>query len=323
MQAFSFQWQAPRPLPSGTSSEAKVAPKFKRNKITAAQQEQLVAAFEQDNFLGFDERQQLAERLGMAPRSVQIWFQNRRQRFVKTGQRSSRLPDDHEHAAITFEDAGESDPEHSMTGAPHGVPPGQAISVPQAPITSSASLAAAPSPAAPKTTASLSAARAPTPTGTSTAGLQWIPINFAPTPSAQESHPTCADPPWMNTRPPLSDGVPASTFSATSMPHPATSAPGMHDLQRVVQQLVSGDGSLPPIQGTQANAPRADNADLPAMVSRLGSLLFEAGDRPTGQIPPDETLPHALAMLPKAISAGYVSPEAANLLQQQLLHIAS
>ena len=37
--------QAPRPLPSGTSSEAKVAPKFKRNKITAAQQEQLVAAF--------------------------------------------------------------------------------------------------------------------------------------------------------------------------------------------------------------------------------------------------------------------------------------
>ena len=96
MQA--FQWQAPSVIVASSASEAKVAPKFKRNKITAAQQEQLVAAFEQDNFLGFDERQQLAERLGMAPRSVQIWFQNRRQRFVKPAQRSNRLPDEHEHS---------------------------------------------------------------------------------------------------------------------------------------------------------------------------------------------------------------------------------
>ena len=44
----------------------------------------MIQAFEEDSLPDFEKRQALAARLGMSPRSVQIWFQNRRQRLKPT-----------------------------------------------------------------------------------------------------------------------------------------------------------------------------------------------------------------------------------------------
>jgi len=58
-------------------------PKFKRCKITRPQLNILMQHFEDDPLPSFEKRQSIATRLGMTPRSVQIWFQNRRQRLLK------------------------------------------------------------------------------------------------------------------------------------------------------------------------------------------------------------------------------------------------
>ena len=44
----------------------------------------LVKSFEEEPLPNFDQRQAMAKHLGMTPRSVQIWFQNRRQRLKPT-----------------------------------------------------------------------------------------------------------------------------------------------------------------------------------------------------------------------------------------------
>ena len=56
---------------------------------------------------GFDARQKLAHHLGMAPRSVQIWFQNRRQRLLKPSLRG---------------DGGEGIGSDELGGVPEGDP---------------------------------------------------------------------------------------------------------------------------------------------------------------------------------------------------------
>jgi len=64
----------------------------------------LIDSFEQEPLPNFAQRQTLSQRLGMTPRSVQIWFQNRRQRLKPSAQkrdsagqplvgRSGSLPD--------------------------------------------------------------------------------------------------------------------------------------------------------------------------------------------------------------------------------------
>jgi len=53
----------------------------KRCKITREQLAVLVKTFDEEPLPNFDQRQSLAKMLGMTPRSVQIWFQNRRQRL--------------------------------------------------------------------------------------------------------------------------------------------------------------------------------------------------------------------------------------------------
>lgn len=47
----------------------------------------LIDSFEQEPLPNFDQRQTLSQRLGMTPRSVQIWFQNRRQRLKPSAQK--------------------------------------------------------------------------------------------------------------------------------------------------------------------------------------------------------------------------------------------
>ena len=46
-------------------------------------------SFEEEPLPNFDQRQALAKMLGMTPRSVQIWFQNRRQRLKPMQSKSS------------------------------------------------------------------------------------------------------------------------------------------------------------------------------------------------------------------------------------------
>ena len=53
----------------------------KRCKISREQLSVLINSFEEEPLPNFDQRQAMAKQLGMTPRSVQIWFQNLRQRL--------------------------------------------------------------------------------------------------------------------------------------------------------------------------------------------------------------------------------------------------
>ena len=61
----------------------------KRCKISREQLSVLINSFEEEPLPNFDQRQALAKMLGMTPRSVQIWFQNRRQRLKPMQSKSS------------------------------------------------------------------------------------------------------------------------------------------------------------------------------------------------------------------------------------------
>ena len=67
--------------PGGGSDGGDGAPRPKRCKISREQLTVLINSFEEEPLPNFDQRQALAKMLGMTPRSVQIWFQNRRQRL--------------------------------------------------------------------------------------------------------------------------------------------------------------------------------------------------------------------------------------------------
>lgn len=73
-----------------TSPRDSKIPKFKRCKISRPQLLVLMQYFEDDPLPSFDKRQALAGQLGMSPRSVQIWFQNRRQRLLKPLRQAER-----------------------------------------------------------------------------------------------------------------------------------------------------------------------------------------------------------------------------------------
>ncbi|KAI8139801.1 Homeodomain-like protein [Fennellomyces sp. T-0311] len=62
--------------PASPKSEKK---KIKRKRATAKQVQVLNQVFEQTLFPSTQLRMQLGKELGMSPRTVQIWFQNRRQ----------------------------------------------------------------------------------------------------------------------------------------------------------------------------------------------------------------------------------------------------
>lgn len=62
----------------------------KRCKISHNQLAVLFDEFEHEPLPSFDQRQLLAQRLGMTPRSVQIWFQNRRQRLKSISQKGEK-----------------------------------------------------------------------------------------------------------------------------------------------------------------------------------------------------------------------------------------
>ena len=75
---------APTQQPHGAAEEPPAPARPKRCKISREQLEVLVKSFEEEPLPNFDQRQAMAKHLGMTPRSVQIWFQNRRQRLKPT-----------------------------------------------------------------------------------------------------------------------------------------------------------------------------------------------------------------------------------------------
>ncbi|PRP87806.1 hypothetical protein PROFUN_04280 [Planoprotostelium fungivorum] len=51
-----------------------------RKKFTCEQREELLSEYKGQPYPSLHRRQELAERMNMSPRSIQIWFQNKRQR---------------------------------------------------------------------------------------------------------------------------------------------------------------------------------------------------------------------------------------------------
>jgi len=81
------------PLQAGEEPGADgAASRPKRCKISREQLAVLIKSFEEEPLPNFDQRQAMAKQLGMTPRSVQIWFQNRRQR-LKPISKSVSAPD--------------------------------------------------------------------------------------------------------------------------------------------------------------------------------------------------------------------------------------
>ena len=80
----SNSWSSSDTVPlqyAGESSADSDANRPKRCKISREQLHILIKSFEEEPLPNFDQRQTLARGLSMTPRSVQIWFQNRRQRL--------------------------------------------------------------------------------------------------------------------------------------------------------------------------------------------------------------------------------------------------
>jgi len=86
----SNSWSSAETLPApsqeqlGGADEPSAPARPKRCKISREQLDVLVKSFEEEPLPNFDQRQAMAKHLGMTPRSVQIWFQNRRQRLKPT-----------------------------------------------------------------------------------------------------------------------------------------------------------------------------------------------------------------------------------------------
>jgi len=92
----SHSWSStstePLPLQSdslGDAASPSAENRPKRCKISHEQLSVLIKSFDEEPLPNFDQRQSLAKLLGMTPRSVQIWFQNRRQRLKPVVQKLS------------------------------------------------------------------------------------------------------------------------------------------------------------------------------------------------------------------------------------------
>lgn len=94
----------PAPLAPEQNSESPSAASTdgrpKRCKISREQLQVLIKSFEDEPLPNFDQRQALAKTLDMTPRSVQIWFQNRRQRLKPLQPKQSDSSGGRSHSPI-------------------------------------------------------------------------------------------------------------------------------------------------------------------------------------------------------------------------------
>lgn len=78
--------------------DAHLKPSEKKRRLTAAQVQFLEKSFEAENKLEPERKMQLAKELGLQPRQVAIWFQNRRARF-----KNKQLERDYDSLRISFD----------------------------------------------------------------------------------------------------------------------------------------------------------------------------------------------------------------------------
>ncbi|KAF8514252.1 hypothetical protein BU17DRAFT_68492 [Hysterangium stoloniferum] len=102
----------PAELPSPSSDRAPDEPmvKKKRKRADANQLRVLNATYQRTAFPSTQERESLAKELDMSPRSVQIWFQNKRQSMRQSRNQTNNLPPILHHAYST--NTGEPRPTH-------------------------------------------------------------------------------------------------------------------------------------------------------------------------------------------------------------------
>ena len=282
----------------------------------------VVCSFADDDPLpSFEKRQALAQQLGMTPRSVQIWFQNRRQRLLKPSMRlgegegaSGDLDGDIDDGAATGSVIGADalaglsqhggNPNNPWSGsgrtaATAGV--GTATSPKLAGNNGSSAYHAPPNPPSPQRQPQL---LSPALTAAAAASQDMPP--GAPPGLAALTLPPSLDPSAAaNCQPD------ASSAQRPAHPYPVTAAHLVHafaPLLRGEQQTQDPGGGI------------SGHPSLPLLVSSLGSLMMgtASAGADSGLHDPRTGLPNALAMLPQAVAAGHVSPGAAALLMQAL-----
>lgn len=293
-------------------------PKFKRCKITREQLLGLIQSFDEEPFPTFERRQTLSRKLGMLPRSVQIWFQNRRQRLLKP-RGDGKEAADSEMAGADGEiagDGGDGDQEQASSRD------AGAAATPRKMSAGSSGGATNLTPAQRPIGISLMPNAFPV----------FVPVPVpAPVPAqaqAQAPVPTPAPAPASPTAQVINP-MDAGGIS-TSMTRESVSPPLVITDRKLLAnfRMHQAESDAPPSlvrsqssASTVLRSPSGGNSrfsssgkpeKLTGLVSRLGGLLMGNGD--PGSDLACGTLPHAIATLPKAVAAGHISPEAASLL---------
>jgi homeobox protein YOX1/YHP1 len=123
--------QSYTPPPISPTSTEEPAIKKKRKRADAAQLKVLNETYARTAFPSTEERAALAKQLDMTPRSVQIWFQNKRQSMRQTNRQSSTAGSSHQSFAVSVQDGGLDDlryeggitmTEPFLPGAPGEIP---------------------------------------------------------------------------------------------------------------------------------------------------------------------------------------------------------
>ena len=266
----------------------------------------------------------------MTPRSVQIWFQNRRQRLLKPQMRGEGEGGEGEFGEdeLNARDEGAVGAGALAGLAHHGSQQrSAAMQLQRTPST-----------------------EAPLAVHTNAMGLEVQEAGHAMQ-TGMDSRLQVGSPHYPSFVPPQSAGVPSaaqmmlqqmahaapqqgSLPSPSSHGQPSVAAPPPVSAQHpypvsgpvTAAHLVAAGVGAPLLRGEAAGVGGASALDgsqtgigaamsLPTLVSRLGTLMMGTACAPDLAL---GGLPHALAMLPQAVAAGHVSPGAAALLMQAL-----
>jgi len=291
------------------------------------------ALAEDDPLPTFDKRQALANQLGMTPRSVQIWFQNRRQRLLNKPELAAAsgtmiVSGEHE------EDTAAGGSVYGMAMSDDGSPRISSVEPPKRGPWGTPEHMAANGPAthehSPQALPPAKQQQPPPP-------LQHWEQNFAHARQQQPSSPPFGQQgPFQQHLLAQQSALPSpavhQTQPGSAHPFPVTAAhlvhacaPLLRGAQPQQQHLQQPEHHASPSPQPQlplscAPGPNAvgngssnaseSSASMAMLMSSLGRMMM------SGTADPTIAIHHALAMLPRAVAAGQVTPGAAALLMQ-------